>query len=251
MNQNPRPYSERVAGWSITRTENRRIEEASQMEAFERLESEGESSRAFEAYKLYRDLGAGRSLDAVAEQVYGEKARSSKRSLSRWSARFRWVERARARDDYVDSIKRNAIEDHQRELGQRLAERGQALQEKILEVRELAAEQALKMLKYPLTEEVVCREDENGDTTIILRPAGWNKNTARSMFAIASDDRLERKIRETARQLTEELADTPDGASDGDEPLGIGDLTPEERVMLMEELGMMGSEASGEASGDE
>jgi len=214
------------------------------MEAYERLVSEGESSKAFEAYKLYRDMGIGRSLNAVAEQLYGEKAQSSKRSVSRWSARFRWVARAQSRDDYIDFIKQQAIQDHQREMGQQLAERQQKLQEGLLEAREMALEQVKRMLRFPLTEEVARRKGEDGETTIVIRPAGWNKNTVRSMYSVASDDKLERKIQETARQLTEELDDTPDG--DKNEPIGINDLTPEERRLLMEELRMISDEASGD-----
>jgi len=214
------------------------------MEAYERLVSEGESSKAFEAYKLYRDQGTGRSLNAVAEQLYGEKAQSSKRSVSRWSARFRWVARAQSRDDYIDFIKQQAIQDHQREMGQQLAERQQKLQEGLLEAREMALEQVKRMLRFPLTEEVARRKGEDGETTIVIRPAGWNKNTVRSMYSVASDDKLERKIQETARQLTEELDDTPDG--DKNEPIGINDLTPEERRLLMEELRMISDEASGD-----
>jgi len=215
-----------------------------QVEAYERLAAEGESVKAFEAYKLYRDTGTGRLIKAVWEQLYGLQRGYSRRTVDGWSAKFRWRERAASKDVYINSIKQKAIADHAQEKGYQMAERQERLQEGRLEAREMALDQVKRMLRFPLTEEVAKRQTEDGETTIVIRPAGWNKNTVRSMYAVASDDKLERKIQETARQFTEELDDTPDG--DENEPIGINDLTPEERMMLMEELGMISDETSGD-----
>lgn len=50
----------------------------------------GEGSTAYEAFRLFRDLGPSRSLAAVPGHSVG--------SVRRWSMRFRWRERAQAWD---------------------------------------------------------------------------------------------------------------------------------------------------------
>ncbi|MEH7747050.1 hypothetical protein V7659_18710 [Neobacillus drentensis] len=58
---------------------------------------EGESSRAFEAFRIYRDLGPARSTGKVQE-----KTGKNLRLLERWSSEHSWVERARAFDQHMD-----------------------------------------------------------------------------------------------------------------------------------------------------
>lgn len=54
---------------------------------------EGESVQAFEAFTVYLEMGAERSLRAV-----GQKLGKSSTLIERWSATKRWVERAAAYD---------------------------------------------------------------------------------------------------------------------------------------------------------
>lgn len=58
---------------------------------------EGESTVAFEAFMLYRDLGHGRSGREV-----GEKLAKSGTLMKRWSAQWDWIERAGLYDDEKD-----------------------------------------------------------------------------------------------------------------------------------------------------
>ena len=53
----------------------------------------GESTKAFEGFRTYRDLGAGRSLVAAAKALGKNKA-----VLSEWSMRHEWVRRVDAHD---------------------------------------------------------------------------------------------------------------------------------------------------------
>jgi hypothetical protein len=78
----------------------------------------GESWMAFEAFEIYLGLGLDRSLRAT-----GEELGKSTTLMSRWSARWRWVERTRA-------FEREAELEEERAL---LA----ALQEKAREAEEL------------------------------------------------------------------------------------------------------------------
>jgi hypothetical protein len=74
-----------------------------------------ESARAAEAYRRYRDLGAGRSLSKLHEQFQRQAAESrqnggktpmppttSKQMLEEWSACFGWVGRVAAWEAEVD-----------------------------------------------------------------------------------------------------------------------------------------------------
>jgi hypothetical protein len=67
-----------------------------------------ESARAFEARREYIEMGASRSLAAV-----GQKLAKSRQLLSRWSARWRWVESAAAFDAMRDAeLTRAVVEAH-------------------------------------------------------------------------------------------------------------------------------------------
>lgn len=73
-----------------------------------------ESAEAYEAFALYRDM-AYQTVNSKGETVYTDYV-SAKRSvrtvcqlldksltlISRWSAKYRWVERAQAYDKYID-----------------------------------------------------------------------------------------------------------------------------------------------------
>jgi hypothetical protein len=78
-----------------------------------------ESARAAEAYRRYRDLGAGRSLSKLHEQFLKQAAESrqnagktpmppttSKQMLEEWSACFGWVARAAVHDAEIDHARR-------------------------------------------------------------------------------------------------------------------------------------------------
>jgi hypothetical protein len=145
-----------------------------------------ESAKAFEAWTVYRDLGAERSLQKASEMYYGHGANVGQ--FERWSRRYGWVERARAFDDEREMIRRSAIEDHLQSRAEDHAAREARIQERILEIREQAAEQSLRMLQYPLTEQHIVSEDEEGNKiTYVLRPSRWSKATAVQLARLASN----------------------------------------------------------------
>ena len=146
-----------------------------------------ESAKAFEAWTVYRDLGAERSLQKASEMYYGHGANVGQ--FERWSRRYGWVERARAFDDEREMIRRSAIEDHLQSRAKDHAAREARIQERILEIREQAAEQSLRMLQYPLTEQHIVSEDEGGNKiTYVLRPSRWSKSTAVQLARLAASN---------------------------------------------------------------
>jgi hypothetical protein len=71
--------------------------------AFEQLPKE--SAKAFAAFSLYLNLGAERSLAAVAQ-----KLSKSEQLLKRWSAKFDWPARVAAHAAHYAIIEREAVE---------------------------------------------------------------------------------------------------------------------------------------------
>jgi hypothetical protein len=92
-----------------------------------------ESSRAFGAFCVYRDLGPRRSLRAAAAAFYGRAAPALERQVDKWSRAFRWVERASAWDRHLDAEACKAQVEAQREMVERHVREARALQGKALE----------------------------------------------------------------------------------------------------------------------
>jgi hypothetical protein len=88
----------------------------------------GESAQAFEAFAIYRDLGAERSLSKVARQLG-----KSGTLIDRWSARDHWVMRADSWDVESDRVHRAYLVAHRREVDKRQLRLAGAMQAKIVE----------------------------------------------------------------------------------------------------------------------
>jgi len=71
------------------------------MPLWERLP--GESAKNYEAFCRYRDMGPNRSQEKTARELS-----KSRQLLARWSALYRWPERAIAWDDEQDRLAREA-----------------------------------------------------------------------------------------------------------------------------------------------
>lgn len=72
----------------------------------------GESTKAFHAFTIYRDLGpTERSLPKVC-QMYASK-RSLLGQMKRWSKKWQWVQRAQAYNDHLDKLR---LEEHEKNV---------------------------------------------------------------------------------------------------------------------------------------
>jgi hypothetical protein len=58
----------------------------------------GESIQAYEAFSIYRDMGAERSLRGVQETV-----KKNFNLIARWSGKHTWVNRARLYDNFIEA----------------------------------------------------------------------------------------------------------------------------------------------------
>jgi hypothetical protein len=66
---------------------------------------EGETAKAYDAFREYRDLGASRSLVKVAE-----KLGKSVRHLKKWSTNHDWPSRALAYDEHIEKKRQGVYE---------------------------------------------------------------------------------------------------------------------------------------------
>jgi len=94
-------------------------------ELWERLSNE--TTKAYAAFCIYRDLGSERSIDKVLAAT-GKRNRSS---LIKWSSRYNWVERVQAYDQYLEELKRKEQEQAIIEMSRRHAELAVRMQELI------------------------------------------------------------------------------------------------------------------------
>lgn len=86
-----------------------------------------ETTKAYEAFCIYRDMGTQRSLSKVAE-----KLQKSDTLMGRWSRNNDWVDRAAKWDDEQDRIEREAAQKEHlkaiKDMRKRQADSGYALQ---------------------------------------------------------------------------------------------------------------------------
>lgn len=94
---------------------------------------QGETTKAYAAFCVYRDLGPDRSLEKVRKEYEKNGKKISVKFLGRWSAKYNWVERARAYDDYLDYKKREEQEKAIRDMAERHAKVAMLFQQKVLE----------------------------------------------------------------------------------------------------------------------
>jgi hypothetical protein len=82
----------------------------------------GETSKAYEAFSLYRDLGSERSTRRVSEQLA-----KSETLIKRWSGKYDWVARAGA----WDSVPAQAVAEAYSDMAQRIAAQHERLATKL------------------------------------------------------------------------------------------------------------------------
>jgi hypothetical protein len=154
------------------------------MRCFER--QPGEGTKAFEAYKVFRDLGSGRTLREVATALYGEGYREGTRRvpgrIKKWSTDFDWVGRVQAMEDHHEMIRRDAVEQHERSQATDRAARVEALRELNLANEERAAALTATLLdrvdqlldELPLVTKTVVAVENGVPVTYVMQPATKN-----------------------------------------------------------------------------
>lgn len=133
-----------------------------------------ESAQAYQAAKLYFELGADRSLSEVSRRLG-----KSRTICERWSSRWEWVVRAEDWD-----LHQLALEDSQREKqtiaeAEKWAARRLEIKEEGWNMFRALKEKAEQMLKFPLVQ--IEKKEEDGVSTTIVKPANWTFSTASNL----------------------------------------------------------------------
>lgn len=135
----------------------------------------GESAQAYQAARLYFEMGADRSLEAVARNL--TKSRSL---IAKWSSQWSWPERAEAYDRHMDRL---AFEAQTRALAEevRVWEARRAEQrEREWRMAELLLQRAELMSRHPVTETI----EQDGRTVIM--PVRWSQKDIAFFVDVAS-----------------------------------------------------------------
>ena len=96
----------------------------------------GESAQAFEAFFLYLEMGADRSIRAVSQELG-----KSKTLIDRWSRTHNWVERCRAWDNHIQHEAKKAAITEVRNMTKRHVTMAQQIQNAaMLALKELGSD---------------------------------------------------------------------------------------------------------------
>lgn len=96
----------------------------------------GESAQAFEAFFLYLEMGASRSIRAVSQELG-----KSKTLIDRWSRTYKWVERCRAWDNHIQHEAKKAAITEVRNMTKRHVTMAQQIQNAaMLALKELGSD---------------------------------------------------------------------------------------------------------------
>ena len=146
--------------------------------SFDRIE--GESSRAYEAFCIYRNMGPGRTIEGVRKAI-GRP--DGDHQLYKWSSDYNWVARVKYFDDIIEQKARDLAESYIPMWEQR---RQFALERILLFSAKMMAK-AEVMLDWPIAKEVT-RHSEDGRTIYqITEPSKWSFGSLATLIKTAAE----------------------------------------------------------------
>lgn len=132
----------------------------------------GESAKAFECANTYFSMGAERSLFKLIQKRSESGLKTPAIScLKRWSVRWKWVERAKAYDQWHFEQSEIELKKARAEQAQRWIERDENLREEFWQVGKAIVEKARRMIQEFPEREVTKKTSDDGQTIhITVRP---------------------------------------------------------------------------------
>jgi hypothetical protein len=144
---------------------------------------QGESAPAYEARWKYIQMGSGRSLAAVAQELS-----KSDTLIKRWSSNWRWVESAEAYDRHMVALEQRTLEDEQQRLAEEKAaewsRRFEDLREREWKTVDAILKRLDTMLKFPVERQEVVTE--GGKKITIIEPVKWTAADMGKLLLAAS-----------------------------------------------------------------
>ena len=137
---------------------------------------EGETVKAHAAFLVYLEAGPQRS-----QRIVCNKLRKSGTLISRWSARYHWIERAELFEAEQSRMRLEEEIRGARRLAKNWAERSEAAADQEIKLGVALLKKAETMLEWPLSRQRVARDG----TTTIIEPADWKLADVREFFQLA------------------------------------------------------------------
>lgn len=135
----------------------------------------GEPDKAFQAARLYLEIGPDRSQKAVATRLGKQPSQ-----IQKWATKWAWMERARDHDNHLASeaqrIEMNAF----RENAELWSRRKEETRERSFQLSQKLTTKAEQMLAFPLVTTTI----KDGGT--IVQPAKWNLRDASNLLSTAA-----------------------------------------------------------------
>jgi hypothetical protein len=130
------------------------------------LRQTNESAKAYEAARTYFEMGANRTVEAVAA-----KYQKSIALLNRWSQRYDWVARAKAYDEHQNELQEKAREEAARKEAAKWAKRREELRNEEWKLAERIHTKLAQMLEFPVYQ--VEYTNEHG-VQMTIKPMNWS-----------------------------------------------------------------------------
>lgn len=146
-----------------------------------------ESSPAWNAFRLYRDMGEERSLAAVCQVASKDRAQ-----IGRWSRKWRWVERVRAWERHLDQVRRDEQVEQTRKMVERHATQLQG---------------ATQAMIAPITALLRRVQEQGGEAGLFKNTPNYHLSNlaiaaARALPLLVKAERLSRGLSETSIDVT-------------------------------------------------
>lgn len=166
-----------------------------------------ETDRAFEAFRVFFELGEARSvMDAYRLYSGIEKAKIPSGGFSAWATTYEWAARARAYDLWQNEKEDVATVKAMEKAAMTTADLREDVNRRALTARDKLYEKAYAILSLPLTKQTIQREEKNKDGVVVkqeitIEPINFRLRDAVPMLALA--DRFGRLAtgQETSRTL--------------------------------------------------
>lgn len=149
----------------------------------------GESEKAFEAFKIYRDMGQNRSITAVVKKL--EKSRTL---IDRWKDHWNWKERVRSYDNELEKqAKAKAVKDY-KAMTERHIQIAMQLQRKALEAlncletEKMTAKDIKEFMKMATDLERLSRTIEEGENQNIVSNDGFIEALKQQVISLNWED---------------------------------------------------------------
>jgi hypothetical protein len=200
----------------------------------------------YEGFEIYREMGEGRSLAGVAEELerrHPDRRRVAVQTVRQWSSENRWRDRYWAWERWRDREKTKGEMVARRKLAKEVEERrlkqlARHEEESLGVARELKLK-ALKMLQWGLEDTVTTRVEvsEDGKVTHVhqtVMPAKWAMRDVPMFFKVGHD--LEREVLGLSRSPAPGSGRSGEPAVSPD-PDGLGDLERQTSAEVLQGAG--------------